>query len=461
LTAGANRVEKFLELRKEYPRFSYDSFSYDIRGNALVARFSFSLPGTFSFRPTLEIPARSFYRFETLKKEQFDTLLFHIGMVEMISYWKTTCSPVIEIGCCRLSIDQERWWKKLFYHGLGEFFYRNGIDPDPEDLFTFEYKSARVLLPFRAENDQTVIIPVGGGKDSVVTMELLGAGNGNVPLMLNPRVANRECIRVKGLSEEECIVVNRTLDPQLLKMNEMGFLNGHTPFSALLAFISVLTACASGKKHIALSNESSANEPTIEGSSINHQYSKSVEFERDFRDYCKKYITPDIEYFSFLRPLNELQIARQFSRFPAYFQVFRSCNVGSKTDSWCGHCPKCLFTRIILSPFVSEENLHLIFGKNILDDASLVPVLDELTGISPEKPFECIGTVDEVNAAMAVLVRQYPSGDIPALVQHYRETHPAETYRSDPTAALLDARNEDHYLPGPFLQKLRDADAIG
>ena len=186
----------------------------------------------------------------------------------------------------------------------------------------------------------------------------------------------------------------------MLKMNAEGYLNGHTPFSALLAFYTILIGFATGSRYIALSNESSANEPTVPDTEINHQYSKSVAFENDFRDYVSKYIDADIQYFSFLRPLNELQIAMLFSRAKAYRKVFKSCNAGSKTDSWCGKCPKCLFTWLALSPFISRDELTDIFGKDLLNDNDLRPILDQLDGSVEVKPFECVGTVGEVMACV-------------------------------------------------------------
>ncbi|MDX9906275.1 MAG: hypothetical protein RBS55_06785, partial [Bacteroidales bacterium] len=201
-----------------------------------------------------------------------------------------------------------------------------------------------------------------------------------------------------------------------IELNNRGFLNGHTPFSALLAFYSLLAAYLTGKKDIVLSNESSANEPTVPGTGINHQYSKSFGFEKDFREYVLKNISSGFNYFSLLRPLSELQIARLFSGMPKFFPHFKSCNAGSKAGIWCGRCPKCLFTFIILSPFLEPGELTRIFGKNLLNDASLAGYLDELTGESPVKPFECIGTIDEVNTALAMTVKHYEPEAMPYLL---------------------------------------------
>ena len=256
---------------------------------------------------------------------------------------------------------------------------------------------------------------MGGGKDSVVTLELLRrAGKTIRPLIMNPRGATIECARVAGFPMDEVLVIRRSIDPTLLDLNAKGYLNGHTPFSAMLAFYTRLASKLSGIPNVALSNESSANESTVLGTSVNHQYSKSLEFEDDFRAYC-----PGFNYFSFLRPLSELQIAMLFSRFTAYHDVFRSCNVGSKQDIWCGHCAKCLFAYIILSPFIEPARLNRIFGKSMLDDTSLELEFRQLIGEAETKPFECVGTVSEVRQALSMaLKRWYETSRRPALLEN-------------------------------------------
>ncbi len=186
----------------------------------------------------------------------------------------------------------------------------------------------------------------------------------------------------------------------------------------MLAFVSILMSALTGCKDIALSNENSANESTVLGQDINHQYSKSLEFENDFRAYVKAYLGESFNYFSFLRPLNELQIAQQFSFFPQYHKVFRSCNVGSKTDSWCCACAKCLFAYTILSPFLPPEKLQEYFGTNILDEEKLKDCLRALLGLEEVKPFECVGTVEEMNVALALLVERYPESKHFSLVAY-------------------------------------------
>jgi len=292
----------------------------------------------------------------------------------------------------------------------------------------------------------------------VVTLELIRKTNRKViPFILNPRGASLETAKAAGFHENQISVALRTIHPQLLELNQQGFLNGHTPFSALLAFVSLIPALISGTKHIALSNESSANEATVVGTGVNHQYSKSFEFEKDFIEYVSKFISPDFNYFSFLRPLNELQIGRLFSQNPTYFPVFKSCNVGSKTDTWCGHCPKCLFTWLILLPFLPKETLINIFGKNLSEDASLTGFLDELTGIAPVKPFECVGTVDEVNAVLQHLSNQLRGEKLPVLISHYFEKAKTENVAFPLFEDVLHQFDDQHFLLPEFENLLKTA----
>ncbi len=412
---------KFDALRKEFSTFTFERQTVKLEKGTLSMAFDFDLDGRYHFRPTLEIPARNFFDWGNMPFEQLEALAFQIGMTELVSYWKIACPKRVVVKPFALTEQQMAFWKKLYYNGLGEFLYLNSITVSEDELMVIEgidtlpsvgmtslqYIADHVMPSdegARASEDgdnwfeEKVLVPIGGGKDSVVTLECLRPETPVIPLIVNPRGATLNCVKTAGYGENDIIVVNRTLDPTMLKLNSEGYLNGHTPFSALLAFISVLVAFGSRSKYIALSNENSANESTVPGTNINHQYSKSIEFECDFRNYVAENLNKEVQYFSFLRPLSELQIASLFAKCETYHSVFRSCNVGSKTDSWCGYCPKCLFTWIILSPFLPKEKLIAIFGKDLMADASLQPILEELNGTASVKPFECVGTVEEVRA---------------------------------------------------------------
>lgn len=447
-----NHQHKFNQFRESYQVFFFDDFHINLNDNNLEIIFDFRIDDFVSFHPSMKIAKKSFYHFENLKMHELRNLAFHIGMVEVISYWKAICPKKLVIKPFKLSDEQKLFWRKLYFNGLGEFFYTNGIITNENDFIEIETDSENELQLLHTQFNNGTLIPVGGGKDSVVSLELLKQSLGNsYALIMNPRGASLATAKIAGF-ENKLIEINRSIDSNLLELNKQGFLNGHTPFSALLGFVCLLAATLTQERFIALSNESSANEPSIPGTKINHQYSKSFEFESDFRAYYKKYISPEIEYFSFLRPISELKIASIFSIYPQYFFDFKSCNAGSKQDIWCGKCSKCLFAFIILSPFIKPELLSEIFGKNMLDDINMKQYFKELTGIADEKPFECVGTINEVRQALAMTIELYPEDKLPVLLAYYNQKRAKLANEEE-----LNTFSDLHFLPATFLTLLEKA----
>lgn len=419
--------QKYDSLRENYPLFTYESFSFEIKENEIHCSFDFRVGEQFRFCPHMKLSLGK-YAIPDLQQTDIEGFVFHIGLIELISYWKAFCSPKILIKPYSLEKPQQDWWKKLYRKGLGEFLYQNGLSPDAENFITFtfpaEAKSAKTLTYKSIPDSDTVIVPIGGGKDSVVTLEMLRKEKKIIPFIINPRGATIACAETAGFTKpEERVILNREIDPLLLALNRQGFLNGHTPFSAMLAFYTLLVALTTNCRHIALSNESSANEPTIPGTDINHQYSKSLEFEEDFRHYVRTWMNDTSHYFSFLRQLTELQIAEQFAQLHDYHFIFRSCNAGSKEDKWCCACSKCLFAYLILSPFLPDEKMIHIFGEDLLNKPQMLPYFDELTGIAENKPFECVGTIEEVNTAIR-MIRDSRKDKL--LIRHYEEVFPSQ-----------------------------------
>ena len=116
-----------------------------------------------------------------------------------------------------------------------------------------------------------------------------------------------------------------------------------------------------------------------------------------------------VRYFSLLRPLTEIAIARRFARHAAYFPVFRSCNTAfrqspeRRSSNWCCDCPKCRFVFLALAPFVDRQRLVATFGRDMLDDPAQIDGFAELCGLQRHKPFECVGEIEESATVMAHL----------------------------------------------------------
>lgn len=449
-------MSDFTSLRERYPRFIYDRYKIKISSDCAEAKFFFQIEGLSEFEVRWTFPILG--SAAGLKNNAtFEQLVFSLGMVELISYWKPTCSPEVVVKAGYLSRQQIDWWKKLYYQGLGEFFYVNNIKTDVNSFMNISAKGSKSKGYFKTlPEPKGTLIPIGGGKDSAVTLELLkDSKDDNFCYIINPRQATLATCEAGGYSDR-IFTARRSLDERMLELNRRGFLNGHTPFSAIVAFSSVLAAYINNLKYVALSNESSANEATVKDSGINHQYSKSFEFEKDFHDYEKSHINSGVHYFSLLRPLNEMQIASYFAGQSKYHGIFKSCNVGSKEDKWCCKCPKCLFVYIILSPFLEQDRLREIFGSNLLDDEDLVGIFNKLIGVEEEKPFECVGSRQEANAALCMSIGKIEGSGkpLPCLLRYYKNLG---NYKSCKDAADMHLRffDEENLLPDSFMKIIK------
>ena len=463
-------MEKIDFLRKKYQKFFYENYYWKISNKNLNIFFNFRIEPDIFLKTKLIIKDVDKKRVKRLGERVLNNLIFHLGLIELLSYWKVTCSPEIEIKAGYLNKEQINWWKDLIMKGMGQFFYENKIDwQSPKFL---KIKSSNVtkqgLVTFAKKLQERYLVPIGGGKDSVITLEILKNFKKEIKcLSLNPIVAAQKIMKIGGCKNP--IIVKRKIDPKLLELNRRGFLNGHTPFSAYLAFLSVLMAVLFDLKYIAFSNERSSNEGNLKylGKIINHQYSKSFNFEKKFRNYSKKYLAKDIEYFSLLRPLSEIQISKLFSKYPKYFNFFLSCNEAYKTYSgtkkptgkWCGNCPKCLFIFASLYPFIEEKKLIKIFRKNLFSDKNLLPLMLQLIGEKKFKPFECIGTKKESLVAFYLSWkknRDQSSIKLPYLLKYFQEKNlPKYPDLEKLSKKIMNSWNNQNSLSKEFEKKLK------
>lgn len=414
----------FNALRSKHPEFVYENFDYEAKDGVLKVKFHFILSPDIDFYPTLEMPVSG-------SVGNIDKLVFNLGLVEIISYWKAACPPKIVIKAGRLNDEQKIWWKDLFINGLGEFFYQNKIDFC--DIVTIECRSTREYGISPRQELRGDLILVGGGKDSAVTAEFLSREGA---FLLNPTPAALKIARIAGF--KNTIIAKRTIDPELLQLNEQGYLNGHTPFSAYLAFVATLVANIYGYKNIIVSNEQSAGEANLEylGLMVNHQYSKSFDFEKKFRDYSNKYLS-ETNYFSFLRPLNELQIAMMFLQIKKYDQAFKSCNAG-RGEYWCGECAKCAFSYLIFSALADKARIRKIFGeKDFFENEKISGYIKDLTGKGIHKPLDCVGTEEESQMAQKLL-------------------EGSERDKKEIFERIKNDWNNEHFLPEEYETILRD-----
>lgn len=443
-------MDKFNELRNDYPLFYYHGFEIDDKKEELFITYDFEIKGLVRFNPTLRVPKTNEINYD---KELLNNIIFSAGLAEIPSYWKATCSPKIIIECGSLNEEQSKWVKKLIYNGLGEFFYVNKIKADINDFVSIESHGKDLVKKTDNKVYDGYLIAVGGGKDSLTSLEILKDIPNKKAFIINNRKVCFDGANKAGIEDKDIINVERLFDKKIIDLNKRGFLNGHTPISSCIAFISYLTAYVNGIRCVVLSNEASANESSVMGTSINHQYSKSLEFENDFRSFTSKYLTDKVEYFSLLRPLSELEIMKIFTKYPKYFNHFISCNNGGKrknigkTDGWCLTCAKCLFIYLLMSNFVNQDEMIKIFGENLLDKKEMLNYFLELLGKTESKPFECVGTIEEVNFTVNNLIKK-SNGNLPYLLKYYNENYNVE----EPRYNLLSNINEDNNVPSSLLK---------
>jgi hypothetical protein len=403
-----------------YQQFSFDDYVFD--ANTKTLSLHYSIDDTLHFTETYQF-GFDFVQYDELLLDRAIQLLFFIAGV---SYYKTYIPSTIVIK--RGEVDQAfaDFLGETYQKGLGEFFYLNHLDPRTPVTFPTTIDKLEPIA--RIGEPKGLLVGIGGGKDSLVSVEILRAQHEGIKTWsLNHRPQLTPLIERIGLPHAW---VDRTWDKQLMELNEKGAYNGHVPISAIFAAMGAVVAVLTGTQDSIVSNEQSANEPTLhhQGLAINHQYSKSQAFEQIFQDQLARSCGDNVRYYSFLRPLSEVMIGRLFAEkaFEKYKDVFSSCNRAfvhtSDHMSWCGVCAKCAFIFLVLTPFLPRQDVEAIWnGKNLLLDPTLEPMYRKLLGIEGDKPFDCVGEIKEARAAMRLAFEQYPE-----LAEKYQFEIPAD-----------------------------------
>jgi len=390
--------------------FKFEHYNFNPKTN--VASFNYCInrqqPGknkhkTIKFTETLQFP-KTKQKINKYRLNALDKALFNLFLIAGITYYKTYCPKKIELKSHKLSLKQAKFWNKLYTKGLGEFFYQNKINP--KELIKFphqkNYHPKNIKL-----NLNKILVPLGGGKDSVLTCEILKQNKFDFDL-ISLRKFNTTS-KVAKTIDKKLFIINRKIDPKFFKINrKKNVYSGHIPFSAYTSFTALVFAILHGYKFIIYSNERSSNYGNTKyfGQQINHQYAKSFEFEQDITQYINTFITPNINYFSLLRPWYEIKITQKFSQYEKYFPQFSSCNLanfkfsGQQKNRWCCQCPKCVFVWTMLSAFLPLKQLIKIFKCNLYQNKKLEPIFQELLGQKKTKPFECVGTPEEMQLAL-------------------------------------------------------------
>ncbi|MGY0650556.1 UDP-N-acetyl-alpha-D-muramoyl-L-alanyl-L-glutamate epimerase [Luteimonas sp. A537] len=428
-----------------------------------VARLVYAFDDGPELVETVIVPGAPF-RLEGARMEAVTQALRLLHLVAGVSYYKAAVPEDIRIDGYAIDDDTAMLLEEIYLQGLGEFAYRNGLD-----------LHGRIRFPRRAADEarsadgeagapalelrRHALVAIGGGKDSLVSIEALrAAGIDQTVSWVGGSQLIRACAERTGLAT---LNIQRQLATELFEYNRQGAYNGHIPVTAINSAILALAAVVLGVDQVVFSNERSASYGSlIEGAGeVNHQWSKGWTFEQAFAGHLKRHVAADLGYYSLLRPLSELAVARQFARSDRYDAWFSSCNrnfhlLGERpTSRWCGVCPKCHFVFLALAPFMPKPRLVGILGRNLLDDPAQIAGYDALMEFHDHKPFECVGEARESRAAMAALAAR-PEWREDAVVQRFgREILPQIDPAELEIAPLL-VPDPEHGIPDAVWSRL-------
>ncbi|WP_229073734.1 hypothetical protein [Actinoplanes sp. DH11] len=424
----------------------FPSYSFD--PSTGVATFDYLLEGPepLRFTETITFPLPD----SRAVPEEFLLVLDLLHVVAGVSYYKVGAPGRVVAPMPVPEVVQD-FFTAVYTEGLAEYAYRNQLPhvleltvETPGDLQPAEVRD----MPGRP------LSAVGGGKDSIVTLEILrAAGLDPVPFSVNPNPVIENVNAASGLP---ALAARRKLDPRLFELNKAGALNGHIPVTAINSLIAIATAVWHGLGPVVMSNERSASDPNLiwNGHEVNHQWSKGAIAEGLLRDAVTAYTGLADPYFSLLRTLSELHIAKLFAGHTAYDDVVTSCNKAFKlhdpTARWCGDCPKCRFVFLAMAPHMSRERLTHIFGHDLFADPAQVPGFLELLGVDAHKPFECVGEAEECLVALSML-----TDDAPVLVA-LRAAVPASAWDDASHSAVFTPGGTNH-IPAAYRKILDEA----
>ncbi len=405
---------------------------------------------------TITVPGAPF-ALEGARADAVRHALRLLHLIAGVSYYKAAVPEDIRIESYAIDADTAALLTSIYENGLGEFAYRNGLN-----------LHGRIRFPVSADEDMRAgtlglrphaLVAIGGGKDSLVTVEALReAGLPQTVVWVGGSQLIRACAERTGLPT---LNIGRQLAPQLFEYNRQGAWNGHIPVTAVNSAILVLAAVLHGFDQVVFSNERSASYGSIIPGTgeVNHQWSKGWAFEDAFGAHVQARVAADLRYYSLLRPLSELAVARQFARTDRYDHHFSSCNrnfhiLGERpVNRWCGVCPKCHFVFLALAPFMPKPRLVSIFGRNLLDEPAQMPGFDALLEYRDHKPFECVGEGRESRAAMAALAER-PEWREDAIVERFaREIRPQLDAAGLALAPLL-APEGPHRIPPALWERV-------
>ena len=398
-----------------FSSFNIDFFEF----NDLKLVLNYNFDKEIFFKETIDF--NIWKQFINYDKDILDYLFYNILISSWISYYKLYPFANIKLPI-NFSDKRINFWKKFYIHWLWEFLYKNKLNPNIIKIINWTKKIK--LDNFKHNNfiNKSLLL-WWGWKDSIVSSQIIKS---DYDLLVVWKLDLIKLETAKVLWKTP-ILIKRQLDEKLFELNNnKNFYNWHVPITWIISFISFATAYLYWYNAVYTSNEKSAYEENIiwKWHKINHQYSKSIQFEKDFLDYNNSL---NIDYKSLLSDLYEIEIAQKFSNFKEFFPYFSSCNrnftINKKSNTnkrWCCNCEKCAFVRLILSPFIEIDELEKIFWENLFEKKELYEIYLWLIW-AKQKPFECVWTYNESKKAFKLVLKKYSNWKLPIILKKIKK----------------------------------------
>jgi hypothetical protein len=102
-------------------------------------------------------------------------------------------------------------------------------------------------------------------------------------------------------------------------------------------------------------------------------------------------------------------------------------------------------------------DLIAIYGENLFEKKTMLKDLEELTGLSPVKPFECVGTTEEVNLALWKTIQQHDSAQpLPFLLEYFKQSSKYKSIPADAFHDFIHHFDHQHFLTESTFSTLKE-----
>lgn len=439
--------------------FSCTSYTADWSTGVLTFSYETHLEDgvTHTFTETLHVPLPSDLQRTTQPAVERMCEMIHLTLG--VSYFKVF-GPTVITHPYVFTQEQTDYWKLLYTHGLGEYYYTNSLDF--RDVQIEGVIGDGEVTP--VELSERSLILHGGGKDSIVSVEIAKKADMDFDLFAVNHSGIQEA--VAEVIGKPIHTIKRQVDMHMVELSKSGTVyNGHVPISAVYASLAMLYAVLHDYAHIIVSNEESAVYGNVDylGIHVNHQWSKSQAFESATRGYLASICGTSLQFFSLLRPLYEIRIAQLFATFPQYFEHFSSSNHNftlshdGKKKRWDVDFSKgkVEFVWALLSAFLSKQDMLRIFEEDIFSREDRLHVFKQLLGEEDIKPLDCVGTPEETIYALYLCYQRGEWNDAPIMTYFVNDVLPKHVAQMDEYKSLVMGYGDDSHIPDTFRRALK------